>query len=285
MKQRKTPFMVAFVAGLLAIVACTCGGQAVEDVFEEIETTLEAEASGADDSTEAVEPTVTPLPAASATPVPEEPADVQPTVTPLSDDQSNAPTTWQLEDQNWYTTSIDSFYFIGRITNLTGYDIQFPEVTVRLYDDNNNVLAESSGFMDFNVMLDGETLPFAVLFADGVDDSWTQWEVLFSTDRNTVFNNVYFEFEANNLEAGPSDTIGEVVITGDISNTGQQAAEFVKIIAELFDAEGNIVGYERIFVDVDVLQPGQTVPFEILVLNLAGEVDNYTLLYEGTVAE
>ena len=54
-------------------------------------------------------------------------------------------------------------------------------------------------------------------------------------------------------------------IVGEVLNNGTSTAEFVKITASFYDANGLLVGTEMTYADPSTIEPGSKSPFEIYV--------------------
>jgi hypothetical protein len=69
-------------------------------------------------------------------------------------------------------------------------------------------------------------------------------------------------------------------IDGEVANHGSTPAEFVKVIATLYDTEGKVVGEGYSYTTLDKIPPGDTSPFEISTSHIDG-YDHYVLQVEG----
>jgi hypothetical protein len=57
------------------------------------------------------------------------------------------------------------------------------------------------------------------------------------------------------------DTLNDIIITGEIKNRGTNTANFVELIATLYNINNQTVGNENTFTKPSTLQPGQAAPF------------------------
>jgi hypothetical protein len=54
-------------------------------------------------------------------------------------------------------------------------------------------------------------------------------------------------------------------INGQVKNIGNGTAESIKTVFTFYDSNGNMVGTDYVYIDVDRLNPGQKAPFSIMV--------------------
>lgn len=205
----------------------------------------------------------------------------QPTETPQSE-----PAQIEVEvlDVGWYTTVIDSFYAIGLVENTGNVDLVYVKVTATLLDEQGQIMASDYGYADTDLMQVGAVAPFAVLFSEGVPDGWTDYEI--SIEASEAYDSDwYYHYTAFEIISSESvdPEYGDYAIQGEVKNTGQLDAEFVKVTAVLYDANGNITGTDWTYVGQDrsELKSGEAVAFMINVMNIIHPVDHYDLLVEG----
>jgi Prolyl oligopeptidase family len=61
------------------------------------------------------------------------------------------------------------------------------------------------------------------------------------------------------------DTLGDIVITGEIKNNGTNTANFVELIATFYDTSNQTLGNKNTFTEPTTLQPKQAAPFTMYV--------------------
>jgi hypothetical protein len=57
------------------------------------------------------------------------------------------------------------------------------------------------------------------------------------------------------------DTLGNIVITGEIKNNGTNTSNFVELIATFYDTSNQTLGNKNTFTEPTTLQPKQAAPF------------------------
>lgn len=177
----------------------------------------------------------------------------------------------------------DSLYFIGLIKNTGNVDLEFVEIHITLRDSNGTLVASESSYSDLDVIPVGQISPFKVIFFDN-PGAWQNYEINIEGDE-AGFLNPYTSFEVISSQ-GSVPSFGAFEIVGEIRNTGDSDAEFVEIIAALYDADNHVIGVDFTFSEFDKVTAGGSSPFELLLFNKAsGEVDHYELYVQGNRSE
>ncbi len=185
-------------------------------------------------------------------------------------------------ESNWYTDSIGTLYFIGIIKNSGNVDLEFTEAIATLRDDSGTLVGSASSFSTLDIIRPGEISPFKILFLN-TPANWTKYEIVVQ-GQEASFLSSYRDFEIVSSQGKTAD-FGVYTIVGEVKNIGNKDAEFVEIIAIMYDANGKIIGTESTFAKLDKVVAGSTSPFEVLVLSIAdGAIDHYDLIVEGTAS-
>ncbi|ABX04039.1 MAG TPA: hypothetical protein DEF47_04985 [Herpetosiphon sp.] len=77
------------------------------------------------------------------------------------------------------------------------------------------------------------------------------------------------------------DSIDFRWIVGEVVNNTASNQQFVKVIANLYDAGSNLVGTETGYTILDIVKAGTKSPFSILILEPPANFDHYTLQIEA----
>ena len=207
------------------------------------------------------------------------PAQAQPTNTTPAQTVTAA----EVVDINSFTDSIDALHFIGLVRNTGTVDLEFVEITVTLRDANNTLVAVESGYTSLDVVPVGQVSPFSVLFLEAPAE-WSTYEIDIQGEE-ADFLDPYTEFEVVS-STGRIPSFGGYEIVGEIRNTGVANAEFVEVIAVLYDVNNRILGVDFTFTEFDIVEAGGTSPFSLIALSTAdGAIDHYDLFIEGSVAD
>ncbi len=71
--------------------------------------------------------------------------------------------------------------------------------------------------------------------------------------------------------------LGELAVIGEVQNTGAAALEYVEIVGTFYDEEGVIVWTESTYLDLEIVEPGQSSPFRMLLSVPAADVASYRI--------
>jgi hypothetical protein len=80
-----------------------------------------------------------------------------------------------------------------------------------------------------------------------------------------------------------TNTIGARYIVGEVKNNGDSNARFVKVTADVFNAQGQLIATDFAYAQRDVINPDSESCFKILLINDPVGFDHYQLNIEGDV--
>lgn len=191
-------------------------------------------------------PVETPLPADTATPIP-------PVATPAPTPTPGPPDLQILSHQSYVDG--EWFHIVGEVQNNSDAAMEFVKIVATLYDDASQVVGTDFTYTEIDVIPPGGKSPFET----GTDE----WE-----------GTTNYKLQVQGRAGAPprQDIVilshshyvdgGWLHIRGEVENTGDTAAEFVKIVATLYDAAGVVVGTDFTYTDLDIVPAGGTSPFE-----------------------
>ena len=166
---------------------------------------------------------------------------------------------------------------MGEVINNTSSNHRFTKIVASLYNASNTLIGSDFGYADIDIIKPGQRSPFSVLVIDppaGIDRYALQLESRATTEK---------PLEGFVL-VSQGDRDGDIAdwhyIYGEVRNDTGVEVRFVKILATLYNAEGIVVGNDYTYTDLSTLTPGQTSPFEILVLEWNGAT-RYELQVQG----
>ena len=81
--------------------------------------------------------------------------------------------------------------------------------------------------------------------------------------------------------ASYKETTGSYRIVGEVQNPYDFALESVKIVATYYNGAGEVVRVDFTYADLDVLNPGSSSPFEVLLTDPPANLDHYRLQTEA----
>jgi hypothetical protein len=188
----------------------------------------------------------------------------------------------EIVEMNSYVDAADALWFVGAVRNTGAVAVDGVRVDVTLRDAAGAVTAEGFGYTAYSPVRPGELAPFTVLFQQG--PAWADYEVTVEANPYRA-DLAYRSFSTTVTQEGPTDFY-LYTITGEVTNAGGTPAEFVRVTALLYDAEGRVIGWASDSIDEPaVLPPGQSAPFDITVVGAGGEVARYELFTTGLRAD
>ena len=155
------------------------------------------------------------------------------------------------------------------------------EVVLALPQEDGTVLDMTAPLtvgVSLQVKIDGT----GVMAVDAVDDSKAAVTVAaddaalvdgegraYTVDLPADIDLVQIESQENEL--------GELAVIGEVQNTGAAALEYVEIVGTFYDEEGVIVWTESTYLDLEIVEPGQSSPFRMLLSVPAADVASYRI--------
>jgi len=163
------------------------------------------------------------------------------------------------------------------------------DVTLAIPQDDGTILTTTVPItvgVNLQITIDGAQV-VAIEPAAEIDDADISVEALPATDDEQVdgAGRTYTVELAEGLTLEQVESnengLGGISIFGDITNTSDDKAESVAIIATIYDDSGTMLGVENTFAKLQEIEPGQTSPFQVLSMIDAGDVAGYRLQIAG----
>jgi LysM repeat protein len=197
----------------------------------------------------------------------------QPTPTPT-------PLPFQVANVGFYETPVGSLWCLGEVINNTGASIEQVQVAVSLYDAEGEMVDTGSTFTEFDIIPNGDRMPFALLFTEPPPDFSHHQVVALSGVTVAHWGRNYMDLT---IESDHGEASGErvYVVTGQVKNSGQYEAEQIRIVVTAYDAEGQVVGIRRANPETWKLGVGESSPFGVNLSSLGGQVVTYTVQVQG----
>lgn len=178
-----------------------------------------------------------------------------------------------------YTSRTGSLRVVGEVVNNTSETVEFVKVIVSLRAGDDRVVATDTAYTDVSELLPGETSPFQSLTLDP-PPGIARYELTVEYRRASRQPLRGFEVEVGSVRRGST---GSLRITGEVRNGTAVAAEFVQVLAALYDANGTVIRVDSTYSERDQVEAGGRSPFEILILD-APEYQTYKLWVDGRPA-
>lgn len=186
--------------------------------------------------------------------------------------------TSSLEVQNTaaWTNSTGVLFVTGEIANHTGEAITRMPVRVSLLDADRNVLIEASDVAMGYQIAPGGFAPFSLRFGQGQPIDAAGFRVTMgdqpsgSPDREIVSAPVLQWTDESLFTAE-----GHLLVSGTVTNTGNQTARDPIALVTVFDGSGDVIGAWYQALAAREIGAGVSVDYEIRVLELGGGARNY----------
>lgn len=254
-------YLVLMPLMILLIMACTCGAPGLKDFLRQ------------NDQNEA------PVLAPSATPLPKDPQLSQPSSSteapPLVSDNAALEflSSTRFEANDWE-------YVVGEIKNNSGKTLDYVDISMILYDANNQVLATENVSPLLSPLYTDSTTPFIVS-----SNSWGEF------DHYEFVVNDWYEAEdvppldlAIVYHTSFSDDY-MLTIVGEIANNSDQTAEWVYVAGGLYDASGQIMNATTAYTMLDTIAPGEKAPFKMYFSDNWKDSTDYYLQVTGRAGD
>jgi hypothetical protein len=177
-----------------------------------------------------------------------------------------------------YTSYLDSIgvrWFAGEILNKGNAPAESVEVALSLLDSNGNVAAVGTTSLSF-VQANGK-FPFKIM-VDSAPQEWkdVKFQIQGSPSDSFSFMPPYVDFTTSNVNGQPSD-FGGFSLTGTVTNTGQETATLVNVVAAAYDEDGKVIDVADTFTALSDIAPGGDSPFSIDFLSMTEAPASYEL--------
>ena len=254
---RRSRLRLAVLAGAFTIVACTCSLLGGGEVTPTLAPATESPAT-------APPPTRPP----ATQPPPTEPEELPSPTSPASIVAGDL----QISSVHGYRDTLDSLKIVGLVTNQTERAVDSIEVEVEVFDASGTSLLKETTFSHLSNLAPGETTPFSLSVFEDLPDA--------DNFEATIVGSGSAEVERAPVEVRKivmtKDDDGDLHITGEIFNGGDQPVVVNSLAAATFDASGELVTAESSSVSIEYLDAGEDGPFRVLMIGPASGVEDVT---------
>jgi hypothetical protein len=167
-----------------------------------------------------------------------------------------------------YKDAIGSLWFVGVARNNTGKQLSGAEIVLTLLDVGGKTVASAKDFnYDTALIQPGALMPFRILVSNP-PASWAnvRWQIVPKPYDPTTFlgKTLYNGLAAEDVSLQPpANQYASWTLVGQVKNSGSQIAQYVHISAAAYDAGGTLLDVDDTYTKLDVLNPGDSSPFEI----------------------
>jgi hypothetical protein len=165
----------------------------------------------------------------------------------------------------------------GEVVNGSGQRLQFVEVLATFYDGNGALIGSGSTFAEIKVVEAGGRAPFK-LTAGQIPASFQTYELRldFVTTGEPPLALEIVNHRASRTEAGAYR------VEGEVRNPFDFPVKFVKVVATYYRADNQVIDVETTLGQAEVLPPGETTPFALILDQPPPDLSHYKLQTEAT---
>jgi LysM repeat protein len=198
----------------------------------------------------------------------------------LSGEATPTPAPFTVEQVECYPTATKGMWCFVLAHNDSPDFMENLSAQVTLIDSSQNILASQSALMPLNILPPNTSLPMAIYFPPDVPfDAKPQVQVLTAIEL-LPGDSRYLPATVNNTLVQIDSGGHFAQITGDVNLPSEsQAATQVWVAAVAYDENGKIVGVKRW--EGGGIQPGGSLPFEMAVSSLGGEMTRVEFAVEA----
>lgn len=153
----------------------------------------------------------------------------------------------------------DYFYIVGEILNMTNSNINFVKVVATYYDETGTVIGTEYTYTGLDIILPNDAAPFDI---SSYPDKIQPASYKLSADYNTTSEQPFAGLNVKSDSASIDDR-GYHKIVGEVENTSLMSAEFVRVVATYYNSDGDIIGTDYTYTEIDIVGAGDTAPFEL----------------------
>ena len=182
-----------------------------------------------------------------------------------------------VDNDQKYIGNDGTTHIVGEIINESDKPINQIEIIAIFYSDGNSVYQTSTENLT-SMIMPGMKGVFDLMLTEniGYADSYTL-EIDYKV---TQPKDQVIEITSSEFARGP---VNNIVIQGTVANNGEITANMVKVVATLYDRDGNVVAVSETRTEPDYLRAGDELFFLIPILDKtqANEIVDYSLVAES----
>ena len=182
-----------------------------------------------------------------------------------------------IDNDHKYIGDDGTLHIVGEIVNETDKPINQVEITAIFYSDGSNVYETNTENLT-NMIMPGMNGVFDLMITE--DIGHVDYYILNVDFKITQPKEQVIEITSSEFTYGP---VNSLAIQGTVANNGEITANMVKVIATLYDRDGNVVTVSEVRMKPDYLRANDESSFLIPILEKtqANEIVDYSLVAES----
>jgi hypothetical protein len=178
------------------------------------------------------------------------------------------------------------FFVTGEVANFGNTPVGDVPVRAQLLAaDGSSIIEAVDVVMGYSIP-PGGFAPFSLRFGQGHPPAAQTYQVMLGADGWTPTERLIYG--AGTLEWTEASTFtpeNHLLITGMITNNGGGTAYRPLAVVTVFDAQQNVVGAWFTAVAGERIAPGESVPYEVRVMEIGGQAEHYILEIQALTEE
>ena len=182
-----------------------------------------------------------------------------------------------IDNGHKYVGDDGTLHVVGEIVNETDKPINQVEITAIFYSDGNSVYETNTENLT-NMIMPGMNGVFDLMITE--DIGHVDYYILDVDFKITQPKEQVIEITSSEFTYGP---VNSLAIQGTVANNGEITANMVKVIATLYDRDGNVVTVSEVRMKPDYLRANDESSFLIPILEKtqANKIVDYSLVAES----
>ena len=182
-----------------------------------------------------------------------------------------------IDNERKYIGDDGTLHVVGEIINESDKPINQIEVTAVFYSGDNRIYQASTENLT-NIIMPGMNGVFDLMVTQDISD--VNYYTLDVDYKVTQPKEQVIEITSSEFTRGPVDNIA---IHGTVANNGEITANMVKVVATLYDRDGNVVAVSQANTKPDYLRANDELFFVIPIPDKtqASEIVDYSLIAES----
>lgn len=174
------------------------------------------------------------------------------------------------------------FFVTGEVVNNSAETLTAIPVRVSIRDDLGNVLMEATDLAMGHGVAPGGFVPFSLRFGQGKPADATRYVIHAGEgELNRLGRRLYGGGALAWEEESTLTPEGHLYITGELTNNSTTPIDELLALVTVFDDQQTVIGAWFTDLPNDPILPGQTIPFEVRVMELGGNPQNYIVEIQG----
>ncbi len=167
----------------------------------------------------------------------------------------------------------DYYHIVGEVKNEGGAPVEYVKVIATLYDEADKVVGVTYSYAILDAVPAAGKSPFEL-----TTDRWAgavRYEIQAQASPGELGR------QGISVKSHTSSSNGDYVsIVGEVQNSGDTDAEYVKVVVTFYDGAGAVAGVAYSYTALDTIPAGATSPFEVMTRQ-DSSFDHYEVQVQG----